>query len=159
MIFLSPQSMVLAVFALNLLPLSAFAFVQPSSSPPPQGIYSQCYAQPSASASASALQATKVGFLGCGVIASAIATGIATQTEVPIDSIKVTKRSEAKSSTLKKAFPDLISVHEDNQEIVDQSDVIFVCVLPEQTSKVLQSLKFDSKKQELISLVVSQCKV
>ena len=97
----------------------------------------------------------RVGFIGCGTIASAIATGLATQTQIPLDSIAVTKRSEAKSQKLADAFPSLITRHDKGQEIVDQSDVIFVCVLPQQTSEVLQNLNFDSEKHTLVSLVVS----
>jgi len=96
----------------------------------------------------------KVGFLGCGTIASAIARGIATQTDVPIESIAVTKRSEKKSSQLQQDFPSLVSIHEDNQEIVDKSDLVFVCVLPQQTQEVLQSLSFDESRHNLISVVV-----
>ena len=44
--------------------------------------------------------------------------------------------------------------YDNNQDIVDQSDVIFLCVLPDQTSEVLQNIKFDSEKHTLVSLVV-----
>jgi len=44
-------------------------------------------------------------------------------------------------------------VHDDNQSIVDEADVIFVCVLPEQTSEVLRSLTFDNSRHTVISLV------
>lgn len=101
---------------------------------------------------------TKVGFIGCGTIASAIATGIATQNQIPIDSIAVSRRSESKSQALVKSLSALsldISVHDNNQEIVNQSDLIFLCVLPQQTSNVLEALEFDETKHTLISLVVS----
>jgi prophage DNA circulation protein len=97
----------------------------------------------------------RVGFLGCGTIASAIATGLATQTNLTIASIAVTKRSESKSSALLEEFPSLVSIHEDNQEILDKSDIIFVCLLPQQTSEALQALSFDDSRHEIISLVVS----
>lgn len=93
-----------------------------------------------------------IGFLGCGTIASAIATGMATQSAVPINSILVTRRSESKSKLLHEKFPSLITIQDDNQRIVDQCDYIFLTVLPEQTTSVLQSLTF-SADQTLISLV------
>jgi pyrroline-5-carboxylate reductase len=99
-------------------------------------------------------QGAKIGFLGCGTIASAIARGIATQTDVPIASIAVTKRSENKSAQLQQDFPSLVSIHEDNQEILDTSDLVFLCVLPQLTHQVLQGVAFDDSRHNLISLVV-----
>jgi pyrroline-5-carboxylate reductase len=96
----------------------------------------------------------KVGFLGCGTIAAAIATGLATQNKIQLASIAVTRRSESKSKALQESFPNLVTIHEDNQEIVDQSDVVFVCVLPKYASQVLQDLQFDNAKHSLVSLVV-----
>ena len=99
-------------------------------------------------------QGAKIGFLGCGTIASAIARGIATQTDVPIASIAVTKRSENKSAQLQQDFPSLVSIQEDNQEILDTSDLVFLCVLPQLTHQVLQGVTFDDSRHNLISLVV-----
>lgn len=95
---------------------------------------------------------SRVGFIGCGTIASAIATGIATHANVP--SVAVSRRSEAKSSALKQSFPDLVTVHDENQRVVDESDLVFVCVLPEQADSVLENLKFDRERHRLISLMV-----
>jgi NADP oxidoreductase coenzyme F420-dependent len=97
-----------------------------------------------------------VGFVGCGTIASAIATGLATQTKVTIDRIAVSRRTESKSQRLMETFsPDLlVTVHDNNQDILDLVDLIFVCVLPQQTSQVLQDLTFDASRHTLVSLVV-----
>lgn len=94
-----------------------------------------------------------VGFIGCGTIAAAIATGLASQSSVPINSICVSRRSESKSSALAAQYPNLVTVHDENQDIVDRCDVIFVCVLPQQMSEILQSLQFDSKRHTVVSLV------
>ena len=94
-----------------------------------------------------------IGFIGCGTIAAAIVSGLALQTDVPIASIVVSKRSVAKSTKLCETYPNLVSVREDNQDILDESDLVFVCVLPEQTSEVLQAIKFDTTRHYLISLV------
>jgi Pyrroline-5-carboxylate reductase len=100
---------------------------------------------------------TTVGFLGCGTIASAIATGLLTQKDPRhiIERVHVTKRSEAKSSALKGQFQDKIVVSEDMQEILNHSDLVFLCVLPEQVESVLKDLKFDTRRHTLVSLVVS----
>ena len=98
----------------------------------------------------------KLGFIGCGTIASAIATGLLTQTEKSISHVYVSKRSESKSSILAKNYPDRVTVVESerNQDIIDSSDIIFICVLPTQTDSVLESLNFP-KEKVLVSLVVS----
>ena len=96
----------------------------------------------------------KVGFLGCGTIASAMATGLATQDKIEIGRISVTKRSEQKSMELKLKFPDTVHIFEKAQDVVDGSDLVFVTLLPQQTSEVLRSLEFVDKKHTLVSVVV-----
>jgi pyrroline-5-carboxylate reductase len=113
-----------------------------SSSPPPTTLQAASDSTP-----------LSLGFVGCGTIASAIATGFATQTNVPLKAISISRRSEKKSSELQKKFPDIVTVYDDNQNLVDKSDIIFVCVLPQQTSEVLQGLNFDNERHTLVSLV------
>lgn len=108
-------------------------------------------------------QSVSIGVIGCGTIASAIITGLVkTQVDgkndasVPsISSIHLSKRSEKKSSALKETFPELVTVYENNQDILDQADIVFLCVLNNQTKIVLEPLKFDAIKHTLVSLVVS----
>lgn len=95
----------------------------------------------------------RLGFVGCGTIASAIATGLATQNNIAVGQISVSKRSAAKSSALKAKFGDQVQVFDDNQDVVDAADVVFVTVLPQQVDEVLSGLKFDPDRQVLISLV------
>lgn len=96
--------------------------------------------------------ALKVGFIGCGTIASAIITGLLTQTEIDISSIYISRRSEAKSSALAEKFGDRIVICDDNQVIVDSCGTLFVCVLPEIEAEILSALKI-AKDKTLISLV------
>jgi pyrroline-5-carboxylate reductase len=98
-------------------------------------------------------RSVSIGFIGCGAIASAIATGLANQSRIPIDKIVVTRRSESKSRLLQSKFPNLVSVCDCNQDVVDQADIIFVTVLPDQTSSVLQELSFNQQRHLLVSLV------
>jgi pyrroline-5-carboxylate reductase len=95
-----------------------------------------------------------VGFIGCGTIASAIAQGIATQNVVPVESIVVSRRSESKSQTLKEKFSKLVTIQDDNQEILNACDIVFLCVLPEQTQSAMETLQFHPNKHSLVSLVV-----
>jgi len=119
-----------------------------------------------------------IGVIGCGTIASAVITGLAkaqqqkqqqqqeqqqaaatssnVRSEMPtISRISLSRRSEAKSSVLKTTFPHLVTVYDDNQTIVDKSDIVFLCVLNDQTATVLGPLNFDNKRHTLISMVVS----
>lgn len=100
------------------------------------------------------VEGVRLGFIGCGTIASAIATGLLSQTQIPILSITLSRRSESKSSVLKQTFgDDIIQISDENQIIVDRSDIIFLCVLPQQEKEVLSNLNISDDKI-LISLVV-----
>ena len=94
-----------------------------------------------------------VGFIGFGTIGSSIAKGLLLQTTVPIKRIAVSRRSESKSSELKSLHPESVTVFDDNQEVLNESDVIFLCVLPEQMKEVLKKLKFNPTKHIMVSLV------
>ena len=98
-----------------------------------------------------------IGFIGCGTIACAIATGLLTQTKLPVSKIYVSRRSETKSSALVGKFGEKVVVCDDNQEIVDSCDTLFLCVLPEQEEEVLKSLNM-GKGKTLVSLVVRKYK-
>jgi pyrroline-5-carboxylate reductase len=99
-----------------------------------------------------------MGFLGCGKIASSIITGFL---QVPNDQyhdntvITVTSRSKETSTMLKNTFPGIVRVVETAQEVVQQSDILFLCVLPEQVPTVLNQITLDPQRHTLISLAVS----
>lgn len=95
----------------------------------------------------------KLGFVGCGMIASCIATGLAKQNAIKVEKISVSRRSEKKSSALAAQFPDLVHVFDDNQDVVNNADIVFITVLPEQANEVLDGLNFDTSRHVLISLV------
>jgi pyrroline-5-carboxylate reductase len=96
----------------------------------------------------------RIGFIGCGTIAVAIATGLLTaSSSLPFMTIYVSRRSISKSKALQKAFPDSVVVCDDNQEIIRHCDLVFLTVLPQQCSPTLQALDFDPDRHLLISLV------
>ena len=114
--------------------------------------------------------------IGCGTIASAIVTGLAkyqpssattarssnssssTNSNLHIERIVVTKRSAQKSSVLQSSYPNVVSISETNQHVLDVADIIFITVLPNQTAAVLQELQFSPQRHILISLV-STCSI
>lgn len=97
-------------------------------------------------------EAVTLGFIGFGTIAEAIANGLLIQTEHPIDKVYISRRSESKSAALASKFSEKVVVCDDNQEIVDGCDTLFLCVLPDQEEEVLKSLQI-SHDTTLISLV------
>lgn len=85
-----------------------------------------------------------LGFLGCGKISSAMATGFSTATVIP-SQIFVTKRSVEKSTALKERFPDVITVCDENATVVSSSAVVFIGLLPGVAREQLPLLNFTGK--------------
>lgn len=114
------------------------------------------------------LQPIKAGFIGCGTIASAIATSLATpdhktylsQAGLSLSSICVTRRSESKSTKLKENFPEVVTVYESADEVVANSDIVFLCILPQHVDSVLEDLAkkgvWRTEEHTLVSLVVRE---
>jgi pyrroline-5-carboxylate reductase len=110
------------------------------------------------------LRQIRAGFIGCGTIASAIATSLAkpehkehlANAGLSVSAITVTRRSESKSAKLKKDFPNVVAVFESAEEVIRNSDLVFLCVLPQQVDETLSELNEKgawNDKHTLVSLV------
>ena len=70
----------------------------------------------------------------------------------------MTRRSESRSSQLKESYPDKVTVCEAAEEVVKNSELVFLCVLPQHVDDVLAELKEKGVWKEgvhtLVSLVV-----
>jgi pyrroline-5-carboxylate reductase len=111
------------------------------------------------------LRPIRAGFIGCGTIASSIIIGLASPEHtthlanngIQLSSISITRRSVSKSTMLQKRFPTIITIREMAHEIVLNSDIVFLCVLPTQVNEVLTDLNqrglWNRDKHILISLV------
>jgi pyrroline-5-carboxylate reductase len=94
------------------------------------------------------LRPIHAGFIGCGTIASSIIIGLATPEHtthlanngIQLSSISITRRSVSKSTMLQERFPTIVTIHEMAHEVVLNSDIIFLCVLPTQVDEVLTDL-------------------
>jgi pyrroline-5-carboxylate reductase len=93
---------------------------------------------------------TSFGILGVGSIASSIVVGLCDGV-AGAPEIVLSPRSEARSGDLAARFP-TVSVASTNQDVVDQSDVVVVCVLPQQAEEVLRQLTF-REDQSVVSVV------
>ena len=94
----------------------------------------------------------KLGFIGTGVITEAIITGL-TRSDYPASDIFVSLRNRQVSERLVKMSPK-VHVLDDNQAIVDQSDIIFLAVLPQQAEQILYPLQFGDLAH-IVSLIAT----
>ena len=91
-----------------------------------------------------------LGFIGTGTIASSVITGIF-KSKISFNKIYISKRNKKKSSKIKKKY-NKVSIVENNQEIVDKCNWIFLSVTPKVGNKIIEELKFKSS-QTIISFI------
>lgn len=83
---------------------------------------------------------TTYGVLGVGSIAAAIVTGLCDGVADPPD-VLLSPRNAERATDLAARLPS-VRVASDNQDVVDDSDVVIVCLLPVHATDVLSGLKF-----------------
>ena len=94
----------------------------------------------------------KLGFIGTGVITEAIITGLV-KSDYPVSDIFISRRNHKVSKRLA-MMSSKIHVLDANQAIVDQSDMIFLAVLPQKAKEVLTPLTFGDLAQ-IVSLIAT----
>ncbi len=91
-----------------------------------------------------------LGFIGTGNIVSDVVSGI-TKSKIPYKKIIVSPRNKKKAKILKKKYQ-RISIAKDNQAVIDNSNWVFLGILPSVGKKILPNLKF-KKNQTIISFM------
>ena len=91
-----------------------------------------------------------LGFIGTGVIASSVINGIF-KSKISFNRIYISKRNKKNSKKLKRKY-NKIFVAENNQEIIDKCDWIFLSVTPTVGNKIIKELNFKSS-QTIISFI------
>ena len=86
----------------------------------------------------------KLGFIGAGQIAKATILGIL-GSNLKINKIYISQRSDKISKQLSKKSNKIV-ILKDNQEIINNSNWIFLSITPEVGNKILKSLKFKSSQ-------------
>ena len=81
----------------------------------------------------------KVGFIGCGNMAKAMIASIVTSGLVAPENIIASNRSKESLNKTKETFG--ISIAQDNTEVVNKSDIIFLAVKPNLYQKVMSEIK------------------
>lgn len=86
-----------------------------------------------------------IGFVGTGVITDAIIRGMLAYSDIEGD-ILVSRRSASVSAALAQ-LSDRVKVCDDNQEVVDGADLVFLAVLPQVAKEVVSPLGFREGQQ------------
>jgi pyrroline-5-carboxylate reductase len=92
----------------------------------------------------------KLGFIGTGVIASSVITGVC-RSRISFQKIIVSPRNRNVAQKLKKKFKK-VDIAKTNQEIVDKCNWVFLAVTPKVGEKILPKLNFRSN-QKIISFI------
>ena len=92
----------------------------------------------------------KLGFIGTGVIASSVISGVC-RSRISFQKIIVSPRNRNVAQKLRKRFRK-VDIAKTNQEIVDKCNWIFLAVTPKVGEKILPKLNFRSN-QKIISFI------
>ena len=91
-----------------------------------------------------------IGIVGVGAIAEAIVTGLC-EGEDPPTNIHLSPRSAVRASRLAARYPS-VHVGDGNQTVVERTDVVLVCVRPQDAAAALSDLAFRAQ-QAVISVM------
>jgi pyrroline-5-carboxylate reductase len=92
----------------------------------------------------------KLGFIGTGKIASSVITGIC-NSDISFKKIIISPRNKSISKKLKKKFKK-VNIAENNQEIVNKCNWVFLSVTPTIGKKIIKDLRFKTN-QTIISFI------
>ena len=92
----------------------------------------------------------KLGFIGTGKIAASVITGIC-NSNISFKKIIISSRNKAISKKLKKKFKK-VNIAENNQEIVNKCNWVFLSVTPTIGKKIIKDLRFKTN-QTIISFI------
>ena len=92
----------------------------------------------------------KLGFIGTGKIASSVITGIC-NSNIKFKKIIISPRNKKIANDLKNNFSK-ISISRDNQEVINNSNWVFLAVTPNVGKKIIKNLKFKNN-QTIISFI------
>jgi len=84
------------------------------------------------------------GFIGTGNIVSDVITGM-NDSKIKYKKIIISPRNQKKANQLKKKFKK-ITIAKDNQSVINESDWVFLGVLPKVGDKILPKLKFRNRQ-------------
>ena len=86
----------------------------------------------------------RLGFIGTGKIAESVIVGIC-NSKISFTKILISPRNKKIAANLKRIFKK-VSIAKNNQEIIDNSDWVFLSITPTVGQKIIKELKFRSKQ-------------
>lgn len=100
---------------------------------------------------------SQLGFIGTGKISSAVVRGFLRpkNQSSTIKSVFVSPRNNKKAAALKSSFPNHLVIAQDNQGVCDNSQFVFLGLLPTVAKQVLPTLHF-RQDHIVISMMASQ---
>lgn len=95
----------------------------------------------------------KIGFIGTGIITTAVATGFC---ESGMEDLHITlsPRNRQRAEALRDKYPSIISIAPDNQAVVDSSDWLFLAVLTSAAEDIIRQLSIPPEKK-FVNLVAT----
>ena len=91
-----------------------------------------------------------LGFIGIGKIATAVIEGIV-KSKIKYKKIIISKRNKVLSQQLRKKFAKIV-ISDNNQDIINNSDWVFLSITPTVGEKIIKDLKF-RPKQTVVSFI------
>ena len=91
-----------------------------------------------------------LGFIGTGKISSSVITGIC-NSKISFKKILISPRNKLLSKKLSKKFKK-VKIAENNQQIINQSNWVFLAITPDVGNKIIKNLKFKNN-QKIISFI------
>ncbi|MFS0672069.1 pyrroline-5-carboxylate reductase [Ornithinibacillus sp. 179-J 7C1 HS] len=95
----------------------------------------------------------KIGFIGSGNMAEAIIGGILTSEFASPENIYASNRTMPKLLDLKVTYG--INIAEDNKEVADRCDIVFLSVTPDKYPFIIEEIKDVVKKDTIIILIAA----
>ena len=92
----------------------------------------------------------KIGFIGTGTIATSMVEGLM-KSKLPVEQITVSPRNAEYAARLAKLY-EKVTIGKDNQDVIDQSDDVFICLRSEIAEEELKKLDF-SKTEMVVSVI------
>jgi len=91
-----------------------------------------------------------LGFIGTGKISSSVITGIC-NSNISFKKILISPRNKLLSKKLSKKFKK-VKIAENNQQIINQSNWVFLAITPDVGNRIIKNFKF-KKNQKIISFI------
>ena len=91
-----------------------------------------------------------LGFIGIGKISSSVIDGI-TKSDIKYKKIIISPRNNVNSKLIKKKYKKII-IGKNNQDVINNSDWVFLALTPKIGEKIIKDLKFKSQ-QTIISFI------